>query len=245
MKKLIITHGDKGGVGKSTIAMAIIEYLIANEKPVTIVDGDVNVSDIAMRYANHKNCKAIIVDLDKSGEEAQDASILLFRHIEDIGNDFVILNMPANSSKILDEYGEFILEVSKELGYEVSVIWMIGKDESSARLSAACNICDIADRKIAVVNRYDGKIDDNYYWFREPKYYQSWVDEGGYVAEMPLMSKISLRMIKGNLDKSLVDLINSNEVNTSDKIAISSWLRKTWSSIMPAIMGEGHHEQSK
>lgn len=240
MKKIIVCHGDKGGVGKSVFAMIATEYCIANGLNTAVVDGDANVNDIANRYSEDSNVQSILIDLDKSGNDAQDAVTLLFNHIERMGHDIVILNMPANSTKILKDSGELIVDVANDLGYETIVVWMLGKDEASAKLSASCEICNIADKKIAVVNRIYGDNNANYYWFINPVYRNEWVQSGGLVTEIPALNNIAMTAIRNNPDKPLYVLAgkDNSSLTTIEKSGIKIWMKKSWANVMPLIFGD-------
>ena len=43
MKHLVISHGDKGGVGKSIFSMLAVEFGLFAERNVAIVEGDTKI----------------------------------------------------------------------------------------------------------------------------------------------------------------------------------------------------------
>ena len=47
---IFISHGEKGGVGKSRLAMVLIDYLLKhNLRPVVLVEGDKSGQDVGER----------------------------------------------------------------------------------------------------------------------------------------------------------------------------------------------------
>ena len=51
MKTVIFSHGDKGGVGKSTIAAVMVSSIADRAGHCAIIDGDVKTPDLYNRYA--------------------------------------------------------------------------------------------------------------------------------------------------------------------------------------------------
>ncbi len=52
MKHLVISHGDKGGVGKSIFSMLAVEFGLFSGRNVAIVEGDTKIGDVKARYEN-------------------------------------------------------------------------------------------------------------------------------------------------------------------------------------------------
>jgi hypothetical protein len=193
MKNLIISHGDKGGVGKSIFSMLAVEYGLYRERGVVIVEGDTQIGDVKSRYENV--VPVLSVNLDKSGKDAENAIATLFGHLEALESDFVVMNAPANAHKALDSHAELIAPVAQELGFRICVAWMIGREASSATLANASTICQVADRRIAVVNRHESDYDRDYYWFTVPQYREAWIASGGLTGEIPeLASRVGAKV---------------------------------------------------
>jgi hypothetical protein len=116
-KRLIVSLGDKGGVGKSFIIRKLAEmHMEARTANLLLVDGDASVSSI---YKFHTDT---VVPFDLHGTvDARDQFVndLLRR-----GNDFVIADLPAASLSTLREMASeysFAEEVAKA-GYRMTVI---------------------------------------------------------------------------------------------------------------------------
>ncbi|UTV79762.1 hypothetical protein MQE22_06885 [Acidithiobacillus sp. YTS05] len=238
MKHLVISHGDKGGVGKSIFSMLAVEFGLFVGRNVAIVEGDTKIGDVKERYENVVS--VLSVNLDKSGKDAENAIATLFGHLEALESDFVVMNAPANAHKALDSYAELIVPVARELGFKICVAWMVGRESSSATLANESMICQAADRKIAVVNRHESDYDRDYYWFTVPQYKDAWIASGGLTGEIPeLASRVGAR-VKEYQGRSFASLAGpESPLFIVERQIIKNWLRKSWQeSMIPLIEGE-------
>ncbi|MHB1737073.1 MAG: hypothetical protein ACYCQM_10980 [Acidithiobacillus sp.] len=237
MKHLVISHGDKGGVGKSIFSMLAVEFGLFAERNVAIVEGDTKIGDVKARYENVVS--VLSVNLDKSGKDAENAIATLFGHLEALDSDFVVMNAPANAHKALDSYAELIVPVARELGFQICVAWMIGRESSSATLANESAICQVADRKIAVVNRHESDYDRDYYWFAVPQYKDAWIASGGLTGEIPeLASRVGAK-VKEYQGRSFASLAGpESPLFIVERQIIKNWLRKSWQESMTPLIEE-------
>ena len=238
MKHLVISHGDKGGVGKSIFSMLAVEFGLFSGRNVAIVEGDTKIGDVKARYENVVS--VLSVNLDKSGKDAENAIATLFGHLEALDSNFIVMNAPANAHKALDPYAELIVPVARELGFQICVAWMIGRESSSATLANESVICQAADRKIAVVNRHESDYDLDYYWFTVPQYQNAWIASGGLTGEIPeLASRVGAK-VKEYQGRSFASLAGpESPLFIVERQIIKNWLRKSWQeSVIPLIEGE-------
>ena len=238
MKHLVISHGDKGGVGKSVFSMLAVEFGLFSGRNVAIVEGDTKIGDVKARYEDVVS--VLSVNLDKSGKDAENAIATLFSHLEALQSDFVVMNLPANSHKAIDAYAEIIGPVAQELGLQICVAWMIGRESSSATLANESAICQLADRKMAVVNRHESDFDRDYYWFTAPQYREEWIASGGLTGEIPeLASRVGAR-VKEYQGCSFASLAGpESPLFIVERQIIKLWLRKSWqASVIPLLEGE-------
>ena len=242
MKKLVISHGDKGGVGKSIFAMLATEYALSQNIQVALVEGDVKIGDVAERYAGVDGLTGFAVDLDKSGSDAENAITTLFRHLEDSGADMVVLNSPANAHKALDSNAEIIVPVAESLDYEICTAWLMGIEEASARLANESLICQMSHRKMAVVNRHESPFDPDFVWFAHPAYKKEWVKSGGLLGEIPDLASRVATKLKEHQGMTLTGLAGKESpLHLVDRQVIKNWLEKSWrGAVIRLIEGENH-----
>jgi hypothetical protein len=91
MKKLIVAHGDKGGVGKTHVALLTAAVLQTIGKPLTIIDGDAKNPGL-YRYFNEKPDPVLRINARKP--EGVDALIETFLGVP--GD--VLVDLPAGGS---------------------------------------------------------------------------------------------------------------------------------------------------
>ncbi|WP_248885658.1 hypothetical protein [Acidithiobacillus acidisediminis] len=237
MKHLVISHGDKGGVGKSIFSMLAVEFGLFSGRNVAIVEGDTKIGDVKARYENVVS--VLSVNLDKSGKDAENAIATLFGHLEALESDYVVMNAPANAHKALDSYAELIVPVARELGFQICVAWMIGRESSSATLANESAICQMADRKMAVVNRHESDYDLDYYWFTVPQFKDAWIASGGLTGEIPeLASRVGAK-IKEHQGRSFASLAGrESPLFIVERQIIKNWLRKSWEESMIPLVEE-------
>lgn len=238
MKHLVISHGDKGGVGKSIFSMLAVEFGLFSGRNIAIVEGDTKIGDVKARYENVVS--VLSVNLDKSGKDAENAIATLFGHLEALESNFVVMNAPANAHKALDSYAELIVPVARELGFQICVAWMVGRESSSATLANESAICQAADRKMAVVNRHESDYDQDYYWFTTPQYKDAWIASGGLTGEISeLASRVGAK-VKEYQGRSFASLAGpESPLFIVERQIIKNWLRKSWQeSVIPLIEGE-------
>ena len=238
MKHLVISHGDKGGVGKSIFSMLAVEFGLFSGRNVAIVEGDTKIGDVKARYENVVS--VLSVNLDKSGKDAENAMATLFSHLEALQSDLVVMNLPANSHKAIDAYAEIITPVAQELGLQICVAWMIGRESSSATMANESTICQLADRKMAVVNRHESDYDQDYYWFTTPQYKDAWIASGGLTGEIPELASRVGGKVKEYQGRSFASLAGpESPLFVIERQIIKNWLRKSWQeSVIPLIEGE-------
>ena len=129
-KALIVVAGVRGGVGKSLVAMAVIDWLISFEKArVLVVDGDPDNADVYKPHANTEPTPfAVNLDLREgwlsladSCSEHRDAHVVV-----DTG--------ARNLDSMLRYSAEIFTAVSAGLERHVVVLWVIGGERNSVHL---------------------------------------------------------------------------------------------------------------
>lgn len=245
MKKMIFSHGDKGGVGKSIFSMLIVEYLLSQNIPVGIVetDGEMtgrNNADVGKRYKNVAGVGVLNVNLDKSGRDAENAVSSLFSRIEESGIEHIVVNAPANAYKSLDAFSDIIVPVAQDLDYETCVAWLVGKESASAELSIQSELCKLADRKMAVVNRKESEFDVDFFWFQNPKYKDAWVESGGLLGEIPELASRVATSVQAQPESSFLSLAGKESpLFMVERQIIKNWLKKSWENAVIPLVGEG------
>ena len=157
--KMLVSHGDKGGTGKSMVSTVLVEYALAHHPDgLLIIEGDTRVPDVARRYQGH--VPGIAVPLNRPGRQAEEAVAQLFERIEAKNPKTVIINLPGSAGETLDPLARELLAPTVEaLGIDLTVLYALGPDVSSAEgalQSARDGLVSVAGRRIAVLNEHLG-----------------------------------------------------------------------------------------
>ena len=126
-KKLILVHGDKGGVGKSTLASLIVDAALEAFGKVAVVEGDEKIDDVSSRFAGVQGVTGFMVDLARP-DASEEAVIALFEELEGAGlPDLVVVNTPASASATLDRQAAVLVEAAHDMGYSVRMAGVPGE----------------------------------------------------------------------------------------------------------------------
>lgn len=222
-KKLILVHGDKGGVGKSTLAGLAIDYAIQHFGQVAVVEGDEKIDDVSSRFAGVAGVQGFMVDLARP-DASEESVIALFDELEGAGlPDVVVVNTPASASSTLDRQAKVLVEAAHDMGYSVHVAWMLGPDDSSAALSAESQLCKLADRKVAVVNcRFgDGK---RFSWTRH-KARAAWLESGGFESALPALTDRAITAVQDQPGRYSDLAAPGSALSTITRKYVGEWVR--------------------
>ena len=192
-RKMIIVHGDKGGVGKSTMANLCVDYLLDRDGKVVIVEGDKTISDVAARHAGVSGVQGSMASLARP-DKREEAVIALFENLDRIGEDagHVVINTPASASETLDAVAELFIETAHMMGFHVHVGWMLGDDEIGAAKSAESELCRLADRRVAILN---GRFGGGRTWKRHAAR-NKWTKGGGLEVNLPELTERAAEIMR-------------------------------------------------
>jgi hypothetical protein len=225
-KKLILVHGDKGGVGKSTLASLIIDAALEAFGKVAVVEGDEKIDDVSSRFEGVQGVTGFMVDLARP-DASEEAVIALFEELEGAGlPDVVVVNTPASASATLDRQAHVLVEAAHDMGYAICVAWMLGPDEPSATLSRESALCRLADRKVAVINERfgDGK---RFAWTKHSAR-QAWTESGGLESVLPCLTDRAITAVQGHPGR-YTDLAKpGSPLSTITRKYVGDWCRRSF-----------------
>ena len=235
-KNILIVHGDKGGIGKSTYSGLAVDYLIQKgEGDVIVIEGDKKIDDVARRYHGVTGVTGMLLDLARP-DFSEEAILGLFEEIERAGGNHVVINLPASGSSTIDVQAEIVMPTVRSLGYEVYVAWLIGADEDSVGLAGESALCREADRKIAVLNEKAGNP-EKFPWYQSGVR-KEWLESGGREGVLPCLTErvaIKARTIPGRYS----DLERSPELFIVERSSVSRWVRKAWETAVAPLYESG------
>jgi hypothetical protein len=225
MKKLILGHGDKGGVGKSTLISLCVDYALTRG-PVCVIEGDATIDDVAARFVGIAGVTGFGVDLSRP-DASEEAVIGVFEALEREGlPDTVIINTPAGASTTIDRQASVFVDAAHELGYSVRVGWVVGPDEDSAALSIKSGLCGLADRKVAILNaRYGDPT--RFLWARH-KARAEWLESGGLESIMPGLTDTAMHSVREHMGRYTTLAAPGSGLSTITRKYVLDWCRRSF-----------------
>lgn len=127
MKTLYLSHGDKGGCGKSVLAMFIIEHLLIEHGAVHLVESDPTQPDLAKRYAQVPEVVTGFLSLNRAGD-GENAVSKFGKWLEAQDAEHVVVNLPAGASETLDDLGDMIRDLCDALEFRLVITYSLEKN---------------------------------------------------------------------------------------------------------------------
>ncbi|AFY92915.1 ATP-binding protein [Chamaesiphon minutus] len=153
MKPIYIIGSNKGGVGKSLLTMAILDYFSKNEQSCFLVETESRLMDV---HRSYRHLPFAVLDL--SSESGASGLIDLgFGH----PNEIIIVNATAVSIEGIEKYSQHLITELSALDRPLITLWVIDRLTSSLdSLSAYIKVMGGSTVHVAI-NNYFG--DENYF----------------------------------------------------------------------------------
>jgi hypothetical protein len=126
-KRIYLVGGSKGGVGKSLVAMAVLDHLQAAGEKVLLVESDTSNPDVWQSYKELAKCE--LVNLDDA-----DGWIRLVNLCDENRDCVVVINTAARNNEGVAAYGMTLNSTLEELNRELITIWVINRQRDSLEL---------------------------------------------------------------------------------------------------------------
>lgn len=226
-KSILVVHGDKGGVGKSTFASLVTDYVLHTFGKVALVEGDSTIFDVAPRFENTENVDIMAVDLARP-DMSEDAIVALFDEIERgvDGDSHIIINTPASAGKTLDAQADLIAPAIEGLGYKLVVCWMVDVGEDSARLSMQSKLCEMADLRVAVRNTRLKAV-DALPWANH-KARTAWLKSGGIEVTLPGLTERVVSKVR-EIQVPFSEIVTADVgLSVIERQAVKRWVGTAW-----------------
>lgn len=126
-RRLYWVGGSKGGVGKSLVAMAVLDSLLERSEPVLLVECDTSNPDVAKVYSSVVRTE--LINLDEA-----DGWIHIVNVCEGSRECTVVVNTAARNNDAVTRYGAMLDGSMEELGMELVALWVINRQRDSVEL---------------------------------------------------------------------------------------------------------------
>ena len=126
-KAIFLVGGGKGGVGKSLMSMALLDFLQAGGREPFLVETDTSVPDVFKAY--QEEIAGELVNLDE-----REGWIELVNLIESREASTIVINTGARNQTGVSNFGRTLSKALGELGRKLVVLWMIDRKRENLEL---------------------------------------------------------------------------------------------------------------
>ena len=151
MSDILVIDGEKGGVGKSNVTRAIVEYLSLMGLEFKLIEADAHIPDVANFFKGESFNLSTITLSDHP--ERYSAPDIIFKTAQ---KSRVIVNLPSNTQGVFDSWirSNRILELSDEYAVKVFKVFVTdGSYESIKLLNRSVKDFNGGIQHIIVLNR--------------------------------------------------------------------------------------------
>lgn len=126
-KSIFMIGGSKGGVGKSLVTMATVDFLQARRENVLLIESDTSNPDVWKAY--QEKTESELVNLDTA-----DGWIRLVNLCDSKPESVVVVNTAARNNKSVSFYGATLNSSLAELKRRLVTLWLINRHRDSLEL---------------------------------------------------------------------------------------------------------------
>ena len=128
-KPIFMICGDKGGVGKSVVSLALLDRCLSREGSALLVETDTTNPDVWRSYEQEAGVLSESVDLDRA-----DGWIVLVNLCDRHRDRAVIVNTAARNNAGVGAHGGTLHGALEELGRPLVALWVINRQRDSLEL---------------------------------------------------------------------------------------------------------------
>lgn len=126
-KSIYLVGGSKGGVGKSLVTMALVDYLQGRGERIFLIESDTSNPDVWKAYK--ESTETELINLDQA-----DGWIQLVNLCDSNSDSVVVINTAARNSKGVSAYGETLNGTLAELKRKLVTLWVINRQRDSLEM---------------------------------------------------------------------------------------------------------------
>lgn len=125
--KIVMVAGSKGGVGKSMVSMALLDYLAQEKQDALLVETDTSNPDVAKAYQGDVLTAPLNLDVPRGWTE-------MVNTIEANPDKVVIINTAARANESIEKNAKILVNALPELGRQLVTLWVINRQRDSLNL---------------------------------------------------------------------------------------------------------------
>lgn len=223
---LFVSHGDKGGCGKTVTCSALIDWLASQprssgQKSPIVIDTDPRNPDIYRMFKNALTCQRI--DLRERSGWMDMIDILA-----ETPERHMVMNMGAGIGSAMGRDGVDFFKLAKEdLKIPIHLLWTIDDGEDSVKLFevAARELYEYCTTVTVLRNQFFGTSDKFTYWNGSAAQKQ-YENRGLKTLDLPeFMARVKSKLKGQSPQRALND--QQLGLKYSERSEITRWLQKT------------------
>jgi len=161
----IYVTGGKGGVGKSTVAQAITDYLSATKRSVLLIDADPTNADSSACYKTGKDdqvrvLRARVRSEDASGQIDSSGLIETLNVAETDAAEVIVVDSPAGDTALIEEAGTSITQACKQAQLKSVFVFVIDSNDRTAMNALNATWASIQDADLVLLVKNNRKGSD-------------------------------------------------------------------------------------
>jgi|SRR5579871_390543 len=211
-KPILLVGGGKGGVGKSLMSVALVDYVAVTDGRPFLVETDTSVPDVFKTYGSEIGAE--LVNLDE-----REGWIELLNLVESHPEDTIVINTGARNQTGISNFGKTLRKALPQLKRKLIVFWLIDRKRESLELLSDF-IGVLPEARINVVrNMYLG-TERKFELYNDSKMRVAVEQAGGQSLNFPeLADRVTDAMNKGRLTVAKA----IEELSFGDRMEVERW----------------------
>ncbi len=241
-KVMYFSFGNKGGCGKSFLAMLSLEYL-ALRGPVLGVETDPKQYDLLKRYGEiqGKGLKIGSATLNQAGD-AENAVTAFGNFLDKENADQVVVNLPSGAGETIDGQGYLIRGLADAMGYRLVATYAMEINDAVSlevmkeSLQTGFLSAIEPENRFVVYPLFKGPI-EQFYWYTDP------LRKDGLIGEIAIPkfnNKTGIQGMKDTVPGRILEIRDGKigKLTNIEKVAIARWIENVFCELDKVFGGE-------
>lgn len=212
---MFYVSGQKGGCGKSLMAIALVALFMQHRVPVLLVEADDTNSEAHHAYSHVEGVTVDAVNLDN-----REGWMILADIAEANADKVIVVNTGARQKEANADAFRFLAECMQLIGRELRILWMLNAQRDSAMLLADLMEA-VTDTKVYAVRNLHFGPEDAFETYNKSCELRPRVESRGGTVNFPELADRLLRRIYTDRMPPLAIEMNDP---VSNKVEMRRWL---------------------
>jgi MinD-like ATPase involved in chromosome partitioning or flagellar assembly len=225
-KAIFLVGGGKGGVGKSLMSMALLDFLQVGGQEPFLVETDTSVPDVFKTY--QEETAGELVNLDE-----REGWIELVNLVESRADSAIVINTGARNQTGVSNFGCTLSKALGELGRKLVVLWMIDRKRESLELLSDF-MAAIPEAEVHVVRNLYLGAEKKFELYNGSKMRLGIEGKGSRSINLPeLADRVTDAMNKGRITIAKA----TRELSLGDRMELERW-REECAAMLSQVVSE-------